>query len=509
MIASRTAALTGAAACGNDSVVRDILRPQREGQVRERTDGVGVDSREPTSGRTALHFAILNDRLTTVDLLLSLGADPTIADGSGRRACHMCVVPKRHQILDRILATAAARGEVDVVLGARDALARCPHHLAASKGDKAAVATILDAKPDLLNMGDCTGRTALWLACARACETSGPAREAFVATMDLLMRRGADPNVRDAERGETLLGWLARTGEAAMVRRVLRDFDGAWGPRVELDVLDTYLERSPLDWVALRAEPAAGEEGRPPYDPACCLALVDGGARVGERHEALIARARTEDLPPIPDFEREKSLHVLHTRLRQVAHSRLDVHDDDENEDAAVERLEASLDAYNTADGEDAPLSLVDFHAALRGALRVKPSLANDHDVSQVWARLNKHGQTASARTFLKWVGLAKKHAKKVEDAKRSSKLMTMIGSASAFSSGAGGKSLLMRIAEAEGRETVTRVLKTDDFDVHETIKEMAWTSGAWRETEEEMYHTFLATRNTSSAKGKRKGTRR
>ena len=128
---------------------------------------------------------------------------------------------------------------------------------------------------------------------------------------------------------------------------------------------------------------------------------------------------------------------------------------------------------------------------------------------AQVWARLNKHGQTASARTFLKWVGLAKKHAKKVEDAKRSSKLMTMIGSASAFSSGAGGKSLLMRIAEAEGRETVTRVLKTDDFDVHETIKEMAWTSGAWRETEEEMYHTFLATRNTSSAKGKRKGTRR
>ena len=33
MIASRTAALTGAAACGNDSVVRDILRPSREGQV--------------------------------------------------------------------------------------------------------------------------------------------------------------------------------------------------------------------------------------------------------------------------------------------------------------------------------------------------------------------------------------------------------------------------------------------------------------------------------------------
>ena len=36
-----------------------------------------------------------------------------------------------------------------------------------------------------------------------------------------------------------------------------------------------------------------------------------------------------------------------------------------------------------------------------------------------------------------------------------------------------------MRIAEAEGREPATRVLKTDDFDVHETIMEMAWTC-AW-----------------------------
>ena len=56
MIASRTAALTGAAACGNDSVVLGILRPPADRPVR--TDGVGVDSRELTSGRTALHFAV-------------------------------------------------------------------------------------------------------------------------------------------------------------------------------------------------------------------------------------------------------------------------------------------------------------------------------------------------------------------------------------------------------------------------------------------------------------------
>ena len=55
-----------------------------------------------------------------------------------------------------------------------------------------------------------------------------------------------------------------------------------------------------------------------------------------------------------------------------------------------------------------------------------------------------------------------------------------------------------------EGRPLVFSLLR-----VQETIKEMAWTSGAWRETEEEMYHTFLATRNTSSAKGKKRGTRR
>lgn len=503
MIASRTAALTGAAACGNDSVVLGILRPPADRPVR--TDGVGVDSREPTSGRTALHFAILNDRLSTVNLLLALGADPTIADGAGRGACHMCVVPKRSQVLKRLLDAAERRGELDRVLGARDALARCAHHLAAAKGDKEAIKTLLDARPDLLDAGDGSGRTALWLACARACATSGPTRESFITTMDLLMRRGADPNVRDDERGETLLGWLARTCEAVMVRRVLRDFDGAWGPRVELDGQDSYLERSPLDWVALREDPRAGEERA--YDAACCLALVDGGARVAERHEALVARARQADLKPISDHERVKSLHVLHTRLQQAARASLEVHDDDENEDAAVGRLEERLDAYNTA-GEEAPLSLIDFHAALRGGLRARPSLANDHDVAVVWARLNKQGQKASAVTFLKWVGLAKKHAQKVEAAKRSSRLMMGIRASSSFSAGAGGKSLLMRIAERENRDTVTRVLKTDVFDLQETIKEMAWTRPGAADEAEEMFHTYLATRATtaSSTKG---GTRR
>ena len=69
-----------------------------------------------------------------------------------------------------------------------------------------------------------------------------------------------------------------------------------------------------------------------------------------------------------------------------------------------------------------------------------------------------------------------------------------------------------MRIAEAEGRETVTRVLKTDDFDVHETIKEMAWTSGAWRATLPEMSTQappmFPAIGITSSANGEEEGGR-
>ena len=68
-----------------------------------------------------------------------------------------------------------------------------------------------------------------------------------------------------------------------------------------------------------------------------------------------------------------------------------------------------------------------------------------------------------------------------------------------------------MRIAEAEGRETVTRVLKTDDFDVHETIKEMAWTSGAWRETEEEIpphVPERLAMRRGRRERGKGRGGR-
>ena len=93
MIASRVSALTGAAACGNDSVVLSILCPPASRP--QRTDGVHVDAAEPTSGRTPLHFAILNDRASTIDLLLELGASLTPADGSGRTAAHLCVVPRQ------------------------------------------------------------------------------------------------------------------------------------------------------------------------------------------------------------------------------------------------------------------------------------------------------------------------------------------------------------------------------------------------------------------------------
>ena len=134
MIASRTAALTGAAACGNDSVVRDILQPRARGRSRA-PDGVASTRASRRAAVLRHDFAILNDRLTTVDLLLSLGADPTIADGSRKEghatcaSCHAAPDPA-----DRILARPRRGGEVDVVLEARDALARCPHHLAASKG---------------------------------------------------------------------------------------------------------------------------------------------------------------------------------------------------------------------------------------------------------------------------------------------------------------------------------------------------------------------------------------
>ena len=257
------------------------------------------------------------------------------------------------------------------MLRARDRLARCAHHLAAGRGDRAALTACLDALPGLRDEPDGAGRPALWLACARACATSGPAREAMLATMDLLMRRGADPNLRDAARGETLLGWLARRGEATMIRRVLRDFDGAWGPRANPALPDTHLRRAPLDWVALRATPAAGEEGPAPWDPACAVALVDGGAPVAGRHAALLAAARAAPLPPVHEHELEKSLQVLHARLQAAARAALVVHDDDDDDDdAAVERLEAHLGEYSASGA----LTLAELHAAIRGALRVRPS---------------------------------------------------------------------------------------------------------------------------------------
>ena len=97
--------------------------------------------------------------------------------------------------------------------------------------------------------------------------------------------QNADPNVVDNE-GETLLGWCARNDCPFMVRKLLRDFDGTYGPKVDPSIEDRTYRRTPLDWCTLQEDAPPGE-GPAPFRPACAIALVEGGAPVAQRGDAL------------------------------------------------------------------------------------------------------------------------------------------------------------------------------------------------------------------------------
>ena len=505
MIPSRVAALTGAAAAGNDAVVHAILVPPRERPLR--TDGIGVNSREQSSLKTALHYAILNDRLSTVELLLELGADLTAADLSGQTALHMCVGLRRHAILRALLKAAGREPEVlERILCARDRLGRSAHHLAARHGDRAELALLLDAAGEqtsnaakrssgLLDAPDSEGNTALRLAAARACEVTGPPREIMCATMDQLLRRGADPNVVDNE-GETLLGWCARNDCPFMVRKLLRDFDGTYGPKVDPSIEDRTYRRTPLDWCTLQEDAPPGE-GPAPFRPACAIALVEGGAPVAQRHGKLLAKARSLPALPISESEQEKSLVTLHARLR-TAYLALD-------EDACA-RLPEDL---KTMDGTGAGkgLGLLEFHGALRRYLKARPSQVNDHDVGVVFKYLcEAHGnrdKRAQIHDFVTWLNTSRFRvvSRGVMATRRFTAVLRNMGHTPPSAPGLGLDGLSPPLTPDAPAAHLGHAFEPAlaapplpaEYRIGDTIGEMAWKRSGWQRSQQNAHHLFLS----------------
>lgn len=154
--------------------------------------GLEIDSRD-RYGRTPLHLAIENDRLTLVERLLEAGADVNATADFAGTPLHAAAWNDGDTATIRLLIEAGA----SVV--ARDDRGETPLHIASRVSDRTLVAALLGAGADV-GARDGSGRTPL-----HAASDGHPKRDVVAA----LLAVGADPQSRD-DLGRTPLHAAAR-----------------------------------------------------------------------------------------------------------------------------------------------------------------------------------------------------------------------------------------------------------------------------------------------------------
>ncbi len=280
---------------GNPKVVDRILQ-----------EGPDLDERS-SMGQTALHMAVMQQMVSDVARLLQLGADPNIADDQGTTPVHLAAQVDRSGQITKLLLADGGDPNKSQPNGPRFH-GRLPIHLAAERGNVAAVQSLLDGGARV-SCRDVKGQTALHVALSR--------NRRKVA--EFLIDHGADLTTQDdagqipGECGDgsnseiaALLWWdlLVRShdqGEIAKLNDMLDAAPQALSFRTEytpatvlhravaerrLDVLD-YLLTCPVD-VEVR-----GPDGQTPLHTACnfhipadfARHLIDAGANVEAKNE--------------------------------------------------------------------------------------------------------------------------------------------------------------------------------------------------------------------------------
>ena len=174
-----------------------------------------------------LHFAVRMNRPEMVALLLELGADPNISDGSG---VPPIVYAADARVDRRVIETLAARDATDLfsmlalgdhvaaerLIGGRQMLRRgngdaaSPLHLLAKRGDVAGVRWLLErgANPN--------SPWSHWGAAVTPLHLAAMAGNVEVA--QALLDAGADPTIRDSEHDGDALGWAEHFGRVDIVQ---------------------------------------------------------------------------------------------------------------------------------------------------------------------------------------------------------------------------------------------------------------------------------------------------
>ena len=202
----------------------------------------------------AIVDAAMNGDLKTVRALVRQAVDINATQPDGMTALHWAV-ERRDLPMMNVLLEAGAKHDLTNRTGAR------PLYLAATNGDAAAIARLLDAGEDANALLTAEGESVLMLT-----SQTGNAE-----AVKILLDRGANPNTQQL-RGQTALMWAAAEGHADVVKLLL-----ARGADPGLSsTASTKPERRPPG--GMTALLFASRQGK----LEAARALLDGGADVNE-----------------------------------------------------------------------------------------------------------------------------------------------------------------------------------------------------------------------------------
>jgi len=194
---------------GNDHIVR-LLTDDSRGERRSKIDSATVE------GYTAVYLAAQSGHSSTVRLLTSLGATPSIADRDGWTALHAASEKGQMSAVETLIGIVSAGGgdsAVRSLVNASSSESIVALYLAAQHGYADIVRCLIDAGANVDAVEDDGGFAPIHVAC----------QNGHVDTVSVLIDPGgADPNLAAGTSAWRPLHYAAQDGYSNVVERLVR-----------------------------------------------------------------------------------------------------------------------------------------------------------------------------------------------------------------------------------------------------------------------------------------------